>query len=90
MNLANQLRDFIITEFGADHPGLAVEIDDDLLQRGVIDSMGVLQIVNFIEQNFGVRVGDDEITVENFQTIQAMARLIAGKTGPAASGNGNA
>jgi acyl carrier protein len=50
---------------------------DNLLESGVIDSLGVLELVTFMQQEFSVTVDDEDLTPENFQTIEFMARFVA-------------
>jgi acyl carrier protein len=52
---------------------------DSLLEAGVIDSLAVLEIVEHIEQQYGVTVSDDDLMPENFDTIEAIAAFIAGR-----------
>ena len=49
---------------------------DNLLESGVIDSMGVLELVGFIEQEFSILVSDDDLTPENFQNVDSIARFV--------------
>jgi acyl carrier protein len=49
---------------------------DNLLETGVIDSLGVLELVEFLQQEFSVAVADDDLTPENFQNIESMARFV--------------
>lgn len=55
--------------------------DASLLDSGVIDSLGVLDIVSFLEESFGVKVGDEELTPQNFESVGALARFVAAKRG---------
>ena len=52
---------------------------DSLLGHGIIDSMGVTELIVFVEDEFGVDVGDDEITEENLGTVAAVARFVHAK-----------
>lgn len=52
---------------------------DHLIESGVIDSMGVLDLVAFIESEFNVRVEDEDLTPENFQSIARITLFIQGK-----------
>ena len=63
------------------HHGTEVEIGttDSLLNSGLIDSMAVLKLVSFIESEFGFEVTDEEVVPDNFETIEAIARLVEGK-----------
>jgi len=53
--------------------------DDSLLDSGVIDSLGVLDLATFIERELGVQLADDELTAENFESIAALSRFLATK-----------
>ena len=48
----------------------------NLLESGVIDSLGVLELVTFLQQEFSLQVDDDELTPENFQSIQSIAQFV--------------
>jgi acyl carrier protein len=52
---------------------------DALLDSGVVDSLGILEIVNFLEQEFGIRVNDDELVPENFNSIASLNRFVEDK-----------
>ena len=54
--------------------------EDDLIDSGVIDSLGIFQLVAFLEERFGGTIGDEEITPENFGSILAIERLVAARS----------
>ena len=54
---------------------------DPLLRNGVVDSLGVLDVVAFLEREFGIAVVDDDLTAENFESLQAMASYTRAKQG---------
>jgi len=58
--------------------GRSVPLDEeqDLLNAGIIDSLGILRLVAFLEEQFGVKVPDEDVVFENFQSINAMARYV--------------
>jgi acyl carrier protein len=56
---------------------------DSLIESGIVDSLGIFRLVSFLEETFGVKVGDDEIVNENFQTINDIERFLATKQGQA-------
>ena len=74
-----RIRDFIRESFLYMSPQIAVHDDDRLLERGIIDSMGVVEMLGFIEDEFGVSVADDEITEANFGSIRAVSDFVARK-----------
>jgi acyl carrier protein len=69
------LREFVLKQFPAARKFELGE-DDSLLERGIIDSMGVLEIVNYIETEFDVLFSDDELLSDHFRSIRAMAEFI--------------
>lgn len=79
MNVQDQLREYIVTQFLYDQNNKALDQDVDLLNEGIVDSMGILQIVNFMEEKFGVRVADDEITPEIFRSLRTLTEFVEEK-----------
>ena len=57
-------------------PDVILKSDDSLLENGIIDSMGVMELVSFLEEAFGVRVADDDITEDNFGSVSAITRYV--------------
>lgn len=53
--------------------------DEPLMDGGHLDSLGVFQLVAFIEETLRLRVADDEITLENFGTLGGIVRLVEAK-----------
>ena len=50
--------------------------DEDLLSSGILDSLGILQLVAFIEKSFGIRIPDEDVVFDNFQSLNAMAEYL--------------
>ena len=50
--------------------------DRPLIEDGILDSLGLQQLVNFIESEFAVEIDDDYLTPENFESIRAIARFV--------------
>jgi acyl carrier protein len=67
-------------------PGFTLGDQDRLLERGVIDSMGVMELLAFLRNEFGVVVADEDITESNLGTLADIARYV---TQHHTSGNGN-
>jgi acyl carrier protein len=78
-----EVREFIIENFlfGEDGDGLIAH--DSLLARGIIDSTGILELVGFVQQKFGLRIEDHEIIPANLDSIQKIVQFIRQKTGDA-------
>ena len=60
-------------------PNLKVGDGDSLLKAGVIDSLGVMELVQFVERDFGIAVDPSEIVEANFVSIDNIARYVVGK-----------
>ena len=80
MDLREELERFILSELVADVDTKSLSPDDDLLDGGVIDSAGILLIIGYLEERFGFEVTDDELTAENFRTVDDLARFVQAKT----------
>jgi acyl carrier protein len=50
--------------------------EDDLLSQGIIDSLGILQLVGFIEERFGIQVPDEDVVYENFHSMKTLAAYL--------------
>lgn len=50
--------------------------DEDLLASGMIDSLGLLLVIDFLEASFGISVRDTEVTTENLGTLAAITRFV--------------
>ncbi len=77
MSIGQRLAAFVRTQLIGEGRAIQVGESTPLIDAGVIDSMGLMQLVGFIEEETGVRIPDDEVTPENFQTIADMERMIA-------------
>ena len=82
MQAKSQIRDFITTNFYVADPS-ALEDRASLLEHGVIDSTGVLEVIAFIEETFGITVDDSEMLPENLDSIERIAAFVQRKTEPA-------
>ncbi len=76
-NEREQIKNFILSEFVFDRK--EIDANEDLLSNGILDSSGVLQLVFFMEKNYGFRVDDEEIVPDNFQSIDSLTRFIQRK-----------
>jgi methoxymalonate biosynthesis acyl carrier protein len=76
MSAASEVEQFILQELMAGSAIDAIDHDEDLLGAGVIDSHGLLQLVTFLGERYGVAVADEALTPENFQTIAAIDAFV--------------
>ena len=75
MNAKDQVREFVRSNFFvSDAAGFTDAAS--LLELGVVDSTGVLELIGFLEQSFGFTVGDDDVVPENFDSIDRIAAYV--------------
>jgi acyl carrier protein len=60
-----------------------IGLDDDIFALGFVNSLLAMQLVAFVEKEFGVRVEDEDLDLDNFRSIGAISRLVERKTAPA-------
>ena len=78
MTTKEKIRDFIASNFYV-AAGSQLEDETSLLEEGIIDSTGVLEILNFVEQEFGIKTADAEILPENFDGIGRITAFVERK-----------
>jgi acyl carrier protein len=74
------IRDFVLDRLAPTSGRTDIADDDDLIDSGVIDSLGIFQLVAFLEETFRITIGDEEITPENFGSVTAIERLVASRS----------
>jgi acyl carrier protein len=79
MDVENTLEQFIVKEILLADPGTRIDYQDSLIENGVLDSLSLLRLINFLEDQFGVLVGDDEVLPQNFQSITQTAAFVRQK-----------
>ncbi|MET9961906.1 phosphopantetheine-binding protein [Streptomyces sp. NPDC006326] len=78
--LADDIRTYVVTEFldGEDSADLTPEYD--LIESGVVDSLGLVRVISHISRAYAIPVDDIPIVPENFRSIAAMCAFIDGAT----------
>jgi len=76
LDIKEQVRGFITDNFmmGMDPGQLADK--DSLLDKGIVDSTGVLELVGFLEETFGITIEDDELVPENLDSVDRLLTFI--------------
>ena len=80
MSVRNQIQQFLAENFMFSDDGFPLSDQASLLEEGVVDSTGVLELLLFIEETYGIQVPDDEVVPENFDTVDNLVAFIARKT----------
>jgi acyl carrier protein len=84
MSTEETLREFIVRNFYVSDPS-GIGDDTALVTGGVVDSTGVLEVIAFVEERFGIRIADEETTPENLDSIARIASFVARKRAEAAA-----
>jgi acyl carrier protein len=81
MSTQDRVRSFILDELR--FRGSAKDLTDDypLLEKEVLDSMGIFHVVSYLETEFGIEIDDEDLLPGNFGTIDDIARLVESKQG---------
>lgn len=74
--MREKLREYVANELldGRIYGQLGEE--DDLLTSGLVDSLGIMSLVTFIEEEFGIRVPPEDVTLESFSTVASIAAYL--------------
>jgi acyl carrier protein len=75
----DKIREYVLEEFAKAKGVNQISDQDALTSTGIIDSMGIFRIVAFLEDTFKVRIGDEEITQDNLETVDAIEQLVLSK-----------
>lgn len=86
--IEHEIREFLRENFPLSADGVTLQRDDSLIEVGVIDSTGVLELIGFIEERYEVEIRDEEVLPENLDSIGNIIRFVGEKLGAAASSNG--
>lgn len=78
--LRNEIRDFLV-KHRASLGGSDFADEESLLEQGIIDSLTMVDLITHLEGNYGIRIEDDDMTPENFDTVSAIVTLVQSKQG---------
>lgn len=75
MTLSDDLLTFIKRDL-LRNEGVKLTAEDSLIERGLVDSIGLIQLISFVETHVGIRIPDHQVTPNNFETVQAIVDLV--------------
>lgn len=78
MIVEDSIRAFITANFYVAEPD-KLQGDSSLLDSGIVDSTGILEVVSFLETEFGIRVADEDMVPDNLDSIAQIAAFVARK-----------
>ena len=77
----SRIRAFIVENFLFGDEAAAPRPEQSLVESGLVDSTGVLDVAAFLDKRFGVKAEDDELAAENFDSIERISRFVVRKAG---------
>jgi acyl carrier protein len=80
MKIKEQVKQFIKENFLFSNNGFTLSDHASFVEEGVVDSTGVLELVAFVEDTYGLKVNDKEIVTENFDSLNSLVAFIERKT----------
>ena len=81
VSIEQEVRQFLADNFILDGGGAGLTPDESLTQTGVLDSMGVLELIMFIEERFGVAVPEEDTLPENLDSLGSIAAYLRRRLG---------
>ena len=79
MNIKDLIKQFIHTEIVYEQGNIRLEDTTQLLDEGIIDSLGIMKLLAFLEKTFSIRMNEDELIPENFGSIEIISFLVEKK-----------
>jgi D-alanine--poly(phosphoribitol) ligase subunit 2 len=77
LDTKEKIRNFILKELCLDESIKILADDEELIENGIVDSMGILNLLAFLEENYGVLLAEGELDRNNLATIQKICNLVS-------------
>ena len=79
MSTNEKIKQFIINELITDGSGTQLTDETLLIDSGIVDSLGIMSLIGFLEENFSIQIEGDELVPENFASVVKMTELVEQK-----------
>jgi len=79
MSVETEIKKYVLENFLFTEDESALDVNDSFLEQGLIDSTGILEIIVFIEEEYGIQVQDEEMIPENLDSVVNLAKFISRK-----------
>ena len=80
MSIESKVKEYILENYLFTDDLSALGDDDSFIEKGIIDSTGILEVIFFLEEAFAIAVDDDEMVPENFDSVNNIAAFVNKKT----------
>lgn len=78
-SVAPKIRDYIARNFLFSDQGYGYGDEVSFLEEGIIDSLGIIELVSFVEKEFAISVSDSELLPDNFDSVAKLSAYVSGK-----------
>ena len=75
--ISEQVRDFVSTNFLFSNAAVSFDDETPLLENGIIDETGALELVMFVEETYGIQVEEGDLVPENFDSVASISAFVA-------------
>ena len=82
MEVREQIREFLMNELKEQGFHEGIRDDESLLEAKIMDSLGILTTISFLEERFGIISDEDELDPKNFRSVIAISKFAEEKLGP--------
>ncbi len=76
MDIKDQIRQYIARNLLFSDNGFKYDDDASFLEEGIVDSLGIMDLISFIEETFGLTVKDEDLTPDNFDSVNKLANYV--------------
>lgn len=76
MSVERAVRDYILENYLFTDDQNALHNDDSFLEKGIIDSTGIMEVIFFLESDFGIQVDDEDMVPENLDTVSSIVAFV--------------
>jgi len=82
LDVLERTRNYMLENFLYARPDVRLADDEHLFERGIVDSMGAVELIQFLQDEFGIEITDDELTEQHFSTLRSIAAFVCAKHTP--------
>ena len=79
VSIGEMIKHYIQSELVTDKKHATISDGDPLIESGIVDSLGIMKLVGFLEEEVAIQLNDEELIPENFATVAAIVSLVQKK-----------
>lgn len=85
MSVEQEVKTYILENYLFTDDESQLSTDDSFLEKGILDSTGILEVIFFIEESYGIKVEDEEMIPENLDSVESLVEYVKRKQDIAAA-----